>query len=339
MTDAIEDARHSLKQWLQTLDDVALHRTELADCLEEDGRYFGAANGDIVSLTVPTRENGTHVVSSLSWHHAVLAVGEAFIEEVVRAMEACVGSLSFVDDWEAGFHDVRELVEDRTFSEPEAVVRAYAEIADNSGVFPIGLVWDGIDRLSLRLEQEAFRVWTSRHPDGTEPALWHAFNVATGILQEISAFRENMELEGEEQGEDEKPPSDGMSWQEAAERLRELRKQGEPFTSQAKMAKQIGCSSATVNRAIKETPSLQAWAKPKEAAPKTKSLGKAVLGTVPQDTEADPTAVLPPDDLDAAMDYLMHNAGPDERAKIEAMPMEDRHRLASLAWDDPDCEG
>jgi biotin operon repressor len=44
-----------------------------------------------------------------------------------------------------------------------------------------------------------------------------------------------------------------MTWQDAAERLKRLRAQGEPWTSQHQLAEQIGCSPATIKKAIKNT--------------------------------------------------------------------------------------
>jgi hypothetical protein len=85
-------------------------------------------------------------------------------------------------------------------------------------------------------------------------------------------------------GDMQRPPADGaeskatavgITWQEAAERLERLRGQGESFTGQSKIAEQLGCSSATINKAIKNTPSLQKWAKPTAtSAPKAQSLNE-----------------------------------------------------------------
>ena len=56
-------------------------------------------------------------------------------------------------------------------------------------------------------------------------------------------------------GDDEGGPiGPEMTWREAVQRMERLRVQGEPWTSQHKMADQLGCSSGTINKAIKNTP-------------------------------------------------------------------------------------
>jgi hypothetical protein len=80
----------------------------------------------------------------------------------------------------------------------------------------------------------------------------------------------------------------GLSWQQAAERLERLRSQGEPFTSQHLLAKQLGCSPATINKAIKESPSLSTWATRKAAAPKAQGLHEVVTDRTAQGSEPNP---------------------------------------------------
>jgi hypothetical protein len=71
-----------------------------------------------------------------------------------------------------------------------------------------------------------------------------------GMMEpELRRELELVKAVAEEQPPD-KPPAP-ITRQEAAERLERLRTQGEAFTSQHKLAEQIGCSSATINKAIK----------------------------------------------------------------------------------------
>jgi hypothetical protein len=123
-------------------------------------------------------------------------------------------------------------------------------------------------------------------------------------------------------------PEVGMTWQEAAERLERLRAQGEPWTSQHKMAKLFGCSSGTINKAIKETPELRAWAKRQTAAaPRAQSLNDVVTDRTAQSRE------LGPDDEVAIREYLeREDLTPEERAFFNSLSPEDR--LDFL--DDPD---
>jgi hypothetical protein len=122
----------------------------------------------------------------------------------------------------------------------------------------------------------------------------------------------------------------GITWQQAAERLNRLRQQGEPWTSQRKLAKQLGCSSATINKAIHETPSLHAWAKHQTAAtPKAQSLNEVVTDSTAQSREPDPA-----DDA-AIREYLERDLTPEERAFFNGLSREDQ--LDFL--DDPDKHG
>lgn len=120
----------------------------------------------------------------------------------------------------------------------------------------------------------------------------------------------------------------GMKWQEAAERLEWLRQQGKSFTSQKKLAGQLGCSPATINKAIDKTASLQAWAKV-DAVPKAQSINEVVLDNVAHGRESGP------EDEAAIREYLeREDISPDERAFFNGLSTEDQ--LAFL--DDPDAD-
>jgi hypothetical protein len=107
-------------------------------------------------------------------------------------------------------------------------------------------------------------------------------------------------------GDTETLPSEGkrhgMSVEDVAERLNRLRLQGEPWTSQEKVAKRIGCSSSTVNKAIDTTTiaELKAWAKP-EAAPRAvgqgQSPGPGAGELAPVSREPDPANAAAEDEL------------------------------------------
>jgi hypothetical protein len=89
------------------------------------------------------------------------------------------------------------------------------------------------------------------------------------------------------------PQADGgptkMTWQKAAERLERLRQRGDPFTSRGKLAKQLGCSTFTVHKAIKQTASLQAWAKRAPAKAKVQQgIEGPVLDNTPESREPNP---------------------------------------------------
>ncbi len=129
---------------------------------------FASVDGEPVSLALSTRRNRGNAIDALSWHHAVLAVGEAFIEEVARAFKACTGKLRYrvEEDGEFVFHKENyDFIEEQL--DPVSFVRKYDQVAGNIDAFPVGLAIDGIDRISLRLEQEATRAWGQWFPPGT----------------------------------------------------------------------------------------------------------------------------------------------------------------------------
>jgi hypothetical protein len=103
-----------------------------------------------------------------------------------------------------------------------------------------------------------------------------------------------------------------MSVDEAQQRLERLRLSGEPFTSQHTLADQIGCSSGTINKAIKRKPELNSWAKRPVAAPKAQSLNEAVTDCTAQGAEPDP-------EDEAAIREFIEKADPETKAWFLAL--------------------
>jgi hypothetical protein len=131
-------------------------------------------------------------------------------------------------------------------------------------------------------------------------------------------------------------PQEGMTWQKAAERMKRLRDRGDQWTSQHKLAKQFGCSSGTINKAIKNTPELQNWAQQEPASPKAQSLtpfkkGEGYIEPV-TDRTLDPRASGPADDAAIQEHLEREDLTPAERAFFNGLSREDQ--LAFL--DDPD---
>jgi hypothetical protein len=124
-----------------------------------------------------------------------------------------------------------------------------------------------------------------------------------------------------------------LAWDEVAERLERLRRQGERFTSQRKLAKQIGCSSATVNKAIRNTPSLRAWAKI-YTTPKAQSITPVVTDSTAQNRE------LEPEDQAAINEYRQReDLTPDERAFFNGLTPQDQIEFLEGLEDQPKILG
>jgi hypothetical protein len=116
-----------------------------------------------------------------------------------------------------------------------------------------------------------------------------------------------------------------VTCQSVAERLERLRKQGESFTSQHKLAEQLGCSPGTVNKAIKQAPSLKKWAKRSESDPRAQSLTEMVTDRTAQSCEPDPQDSV-------AIPEFVEQADPQTRASFLALPSDKQLEVVN----DPD---
>jgi hypothetical protein len=119
----------------------------------------------------------------------------------------------------------------------------------------------------------------------------------------------------------------GMTWKEAAERLKQLRNQGSPWSSYNKLSKQMGCSPRTIFKAVQNTPELKIWALRQTATPKAQSFNDVVIDRTAQGREPDPA-----DDA-AIREYLeREDLTPEERAFFNGLSREDQ----VMFLDDPD---
>ena len=119
----------------------------------------------------------------------------------------------------------------------------------------------------------------------------------------------------------------GTPLKEVAERLERLRQQGEEFTNQKDLASRIGCSSATVNQAIRSSEPLRIWAK-RAPVPRAQSINPVVTDGTAQSREPDPTE-------EAAIREYIEKADPASKAWFLGLPREEQ--LAHL--NDPDAHG
>lgn len=136
---------------------------------------------------------------------------------------------------------------------------------------------------------------------------------------------------------------EGVGWQEAQDAAERMRKEGKPFTSYARIAALIGCEKSTLHKAIKDdgTVELQEWASKQRAASRLNvapELAAVILDSTPQGREPNPADILEDSDVDVMLARLLDQAGPDERARINAMSPAERRQLAKAAYHDPDLE-
>ncbi len=140
-----------------------------------------------------------------------------------------------------------------------------------------------------------------------------------------------------------KAPGGGMSWRNAKHEAEQIRLNGDPFTSYPKMAKRIGCSRSTLHKAIVTfgTVELQDWASKQRGASRLNAppeVAAVAIENTPQGREPDPAGIIEDADIDNTLTYLMDEADPNERARINAMDAAQKRRLVELVLRDPDLE-
>ena len=124
-----------------------------------------------------------------------------------------------------------------------------------------------------------------------------------------------------------------------------MREEGLPFPTIRALAKKWDCSEGLIRKAISKSVVLKGWQarqKGNQGAPRATRLSDVVLEKCSQTREAQPSDVLPREDVDRVMEYLMREAKPPERERLEAMSFGDRQRLVEAYLSqrhDEDSEG
>ena len=141
-------------------------------------------------------------------------------------------------------------------------------------------------------------------------------------------------------GEEHADEDEGTDYRAVQSDLDDLRLEGAKWTSYERMAGRFCCSPATVHKAVANgTVELQDWAS-KQRRPSRLNVCPEVadvaFASTPQSREPDPADVIEQLDVDVAMDYLLSQAGPDERDRIKSMSRADQRALAEMAYRDPD---
>ena len=121
-------------------------------------------------------------------------------------------------------------------------------------------------------------------------------------------------------------------WRDVQDRLLNLRNEGKPYTDQRDLADRLNCSPPTVNKAIKNSPTLTGWmARYRKKSPKAQSLNAVVMEQTPDERERDPADALPDDDVDVVMSKLIQEAPtPEYRDKLNAMGQDERRKMAEV---------
>lgn len=131
-----------------------------------------------------------------------------------------------------------------------------------------------------------------------------------------------------------------VTWQDAKAKLDEFRVNGERYTSRGDLARRIGCSVSTVQKAIDNgSIELQEWASRQRGASRlnvTPEVATVAIESNAQSREPDPANMLHDCDVDVVLAKLLDQVSPDERARIHGMTPAEKRQLAEAVYRDPD---
>ncbi len=137
------------------------------------------------------------------------------------------------------------------------------------------------------------------------------------------------------------PRSYDTHWRDVQRRLLEFYERDDPYATIRDFAERLGCSKATVHKAIKDSAKLTGWQarhKASKRSPRASSLTAVPIGNAAQTREPDPSHVAEAtDDDDAIFTRLIQDvATPEERAKLHALSADKRRELIDTIRNDPD---
>lgn len=133
-----------------------------------------------------------------------------------------------------------------------------------------------------------------------------------------------------------------QTWQEVKAVLERMLLQGDPYTSEQKLADKIGCSKFLVNKAFKNgSAELLEWRnKPhvesrRNVSPEASALA---IERTAQSREDDPAEFIEPEVADDILEYLINQAGESQRQHLTRLRPDQRQAMAKIVLNDPDKE-
>lgn len=125
-------------------------------------------------------------------------------------------------------------------------------------------------------------------------------------------------------------------WRAVQHRLLEMYSRDEPYTSIGNLAERLGCSKATIQKAIKNSTKLKGWQaryKKMNVSPHASSLNEFVADNTAQTVECDPSDMLTDEDYDYALRRLIEEAGPEEKARLNGLSDEEQRDLVQVFYE------
>lgn len=194
-------------------------------------------------------------------------------------------------------------------------------------------------------------VWKGKTPvqlgrDSIMPSLddlYQAMNIRVAKLM-IARLQAIPELKSEtfkptaaEANREDTTPGKGMSWKTAMAKA-EAHCARNPFPGVKALARIVGCSPSTMDKAIDRSSILRAMLvehKARHKSVSTVTMSEADAASATQSREPDPIDVAS-QSTDDAFHRLLQDATPEERAKLNAMTPEEQRELVAMVEHDPD---
>lgn len=207
---------------------------------------------------------------------------------------------------------------------------------NRNGMIAIGLIRHAKLR-NIESLADALQTAIVRGDDGNEVKGWLAIQIIgrlRGLYQQDVKRMENLlDPHGncDEEQLDDPLRQNGMTWQEAAERLLRLVSQGDNFTSQRQLGEVIGCSANTIGKAIRNENRLMLWAKEKMRKPKVFGASRQDNDNTAQSCEVDPGEMAEAqEELDKLLNQLIQVASDEDRAKYHQARSEVGENLEAI---------
>lgn len=128
-------------------------------------------------------------------------------------------------------------------------------------------------------------------------------------------------------------------WRDMQRRLLRLCERGDAYTSIGDLAERMSCAKATIQKAMKDSTTLEKWqalhSREKKSL-RASSLNEIVMDNAEQTREPNPADQAEANDVDVIFARLIEEAQPEERAQLNSMNADKRREFVALLGNDSD---